>query len=192
MTLRAAVSLILWAAVPASGQVPSASEIGRLEETAARSPGDYSAHERLGIAYLGAERLTDAFIAFHKALAVRPRAAEPYFYLGLIYFQRGILDQEIDAYRQALSRNPDHVGARLNVGHALLASGESDHAIDAYQAVLERDAGNLAALYNLGIIFAEAGDERRSRSYLERFLAVAPPSDPWRTAADSTLQEVVP
>lgn len=179
-------------AVPATAQPGGGSDLETLQQAVARNPGQYDLHLRLGIAYLREDRLTDAFIALHKALAVQPRAVEPHFYLGLIYFRRGLLEQEIDAYRQALSRDPDHLPARLNLGHALVAAGALDGAIDAYRSVLERDDDNLVALYNLGIIFAEAGDRKSARTHLERFLALAPPSDPWRTAAEATLQEVVP
>lgn len=195
MTGRAfamALVLILGVELPGAAQPPDASSLEALQETVARSPAEYTPHLRLGIAYLGADRLTDAFIALHKSLAVRPEAAEPHFYLGLIYFRRGLLEQEIDAYRQALSHDPDHLAARLNLAHALVAAGTLDGAIDAYRGVLERDPENLVALYNLGIIFAEAGDRKSARTHLERFLALAPPSDPWRTAAEATLQEVIP
>lgn len=187
-----ALTLALVFALPAAAQPSRASELEALEQAAARAPGEYAPHLRLGIAFLDADRLTDAFIAFHKALAVRPEAAEPYFYLGLVYFRRGLFEQEVDAYREALSRDPDHLGARLNLGHALVATGDIRRAIEAYRSVLERDPGNLASLFNLGIIFAEANEGGIASAYLQRFLALAPAADPWRAVADSALQEVTP
>jgi len=182
-----ALGLLLGLAAPARAQ---SSDLAELEHRVAAAPDDYDATLALGVGYLERERWTDAFITFHKAAALRRYAADPWFHLGLLYFERGLPDREIEAYRQALAREPGHVQAALNLGHALVSRSDPDGAVAAYGMVLEREPDHPVALYNIGIIFADLGDVEPAAAYLERYLESAPPDDPWRATAERVLDEV--
>jgi len=66
---------------------------------------------------------------------------------------------------------------RDGLARAYLALGEKNKAIDALEALLESGLERLnhpvlyvRALYTLGVLYAERGDQAKSREYLERFL----------------------
>ena len=161
-----------------------------LQERLAANPRDPLALEQLGVEHLRRGEHPQALIQLHKAIAVDPRRGTPWFYVGLVYYEKGLLFREIQAYERALLYAPDFLPARLNLAHAYLAAGRVPDAIEQYRELERRDPGNLTVLYNLGILFADLNRPNDARSYLDRYLALAPANAPGRSRAAEIRAEV--
>ncbi|MFN2431379.1 MAG: tetratricopeptide repeat protein [Gemmatimonadota bacterium] len=158
-----------------------------LERRLAANPRDAEALEQLGVERLRRGDHARALIQLHKAIAVSPRRGTAYFYLGLVYYERGLLFREIEAYQKSILHLPDFMPARLNLAHAYLAAGRVPDAIEQYRWVERQDPGNLTVLHNLGILFADLNRSQDARTYLERYLSLAPAGAPGRVRAAEIL-----
>ena len=154
------------------------------------NPRDPVALEDLGVEHLRRGDYSQAFIQFHKALAVDPGKGSSYYFLGLVYFEKGLYFKEIESYQKAILLSPDLLEAHLNLGHAYLSVGKIPEAIEQYQWVEKRHPGNLNVLYNLGIVFADLNRPEEARRYLTEYLRLAPAGQRARTKAAEVLAEI--
>lgn len=164
--------------------------LAAIQARLATNPRDPAALEELGVEYLRRGDYPQAFIQLHKAIAVNPERGTPYYYLGLVYFEKRLYFKEIEAYQKAILLIPDFLPAHLNLAHALLSVGKIPEAVQQYQWVEKREPGNLPVLYNLGIVFADLNRPKEARRYLTEYLRLAPAGEPARKRAAEVLAEV--
>jgi protein O-mannosyl-transferase len=82
-----------------------------LRDLVTRYHDDYELWDKLGIALLHANNLTDALSAFKRAIALDPPDAVPYFSAGMILHQLGYDHEALAECRRALKLAPDYPAA---------------------------------------------------------------------------------
>jgi tetratricopeptide (TPR) repeat protein len=117
---------------------------------------DYpEAQGNLGNALRDEGRLSDAVIAYRRAIQLKPDFERCHHNLGLALAEMGDPEGAIAAYRRALDLWPDFVEARVDLGDTLAGAGQLDEAVGAYRQALAIQP-QLAGTWNdLGSILRE-------------------------------------
>ena len=147
-----------------------------LEAAARMNPQDLEAQNRLGTTYARMGRAADAERAFRTVLASDPRSGEALTNLGVLYLATDRPDQAVTMLKAALDADPGLAGARNTLAVAYAKSGNLEGAIEEWRALLETQPENPDVLYNIGTSLLQLGRAAEAVSYLERFLAAAPPA----------------
>ena len=155
----------------------------------ALNPRDSTALEQLGVEYLRRRDFPRAFIELHKALAVDAAKGSSYYYLGLLYYEKGLYFKEIESYEKAILLSPNLLEAHLNLAHAYISVGKIPEAIEQYHWVEGRQPASLPVLFNLGMVFADLDRPEEARRYLTEYLRLAPVDQPARKKAAEVLAE---
>jgi len=92
-----------------------------------------------------------------KAISSKPRRAEPYFYLGLIYEKDRKVKEAIANYETAIDNDPDLKLAYDQLGNLFMDKGHYDRAIALFQKADERFDDILIKL-NMGIAYYFLGE----------------------------------
>lgn len=122
----------------------------------------------LGRFLLAQNKAAEALPHFQKTVALDPKDADYYFWLGVTYGELGDRKAEKISYEQALRQNGHHPQAHLYLGHIRLKNGEFTQALEAYDAVLKELPANAAALYNRALILdIEGKDTAAKKAWLE-------------------------
>jgi tetratricopeptide (TPR) repeat protein len=137
-------------------------------------PGNYRAHNNLGLALVGADRMRAAVPHFQRALALEPEFAEAYNNLALALAKLGLAEDATAHYRRALEQSPGYASAHNNLGTVLVAAGDSTGARWHFRKAIELDADFASAYNNLGLLLAGAGDAARAQAYYHRALEANP------------------
>lgn len=175
MTVRAlALALALAACLPRAAIHPRASE-----------------ELRRGYAYLAAEDLERAGIAFEHALAFDPDLPEALNGLGVVARSAGELDLARRRFERAIRLDPDFAEGRANLGESLLAAGRPDAAEAELRSALRIDPDLADARQNLARALLLRGldaEDRRARwaSARREYLHLLE-SEPDRAAAHHDL-----
>ncbi len=155
----------------ASGRTAEA--IALLGKFGAREP---AALNTLGVALAESGRGADARAAFEKALAQDPRNAEAAFDLGNLSLQEGRTEDAVGWFQKAADWGPGNPAALTSLGLAQIRAGRAPEAEAAWRAALAIDPRECDALFNLALLLARQGRGAEARSWLERFVAAAPPA----------------
>jgi tetratricopeptide (TPR) repeat protein len=108
------------------------------------------------------------------ALAIRPRTAPVYDYLGLALLGVGRSDEAIEHFQQALRIDPEYANSHNNLGYALKARGRLDEAIDHYRHALRNDPLAAAAHCNLGAALIDQGRHDEALEHLQEAIRIDP------------------
>src|SRR5262249_37253475 len=125
-----------------------------LERALKMAPDFYEAQHSLGIVYISLQKYDQAETAFLRARELSPKAAEPLFNLGTLYYQRGetqsdagLSDEATATFKKAaefleesIRRNPLSSSAHWYLGAALYKIGSYDEAETTLKRALELDA----------------------------------------------------
>lgn len=90
------------------------------------TPGDYVAHNNLGIALVLQGRREEAIHNFERALEIKPDDSEAHNNSGVALASQGKMEEAIHQFERALELKADNSEARTNLGRALAARGASD------------------------------------------------------------------
>ena len=156
----------------------------------ALNPRDSTALEQLGVEYLRRRDFPRAFIELHKALAVDDTKGSSYYYLGLLYYEKGLYFKEIESYEKAILLSPNLLEAHLNLAHAYISVGKIPEAIEQYHWVEGRQPASLPVLFNLGMVFADLDRPEEARRYLTEYLRLAPVDHSGRQKAAGVLAAI--
>jgi len=141
-------------------------------------------------------------IAAHEYLAVihlRPRFAEAYSNLGLIYYVQGKLQQSASVLQEGLRINPALVGANLYLGIDYIKLNHADKSILFLKHAALLDPGNKDVQSWLGTAYWDAGQHWAALQQLRK-TAISFPNDPdimfvlgesYRKVADQEIQSVI-
>lgn len=133
-----------------------------------KQPDNSIAHYYLGRSLLAQNKASEALAHFNRAVALDPRDADYFFWLGVAHGELGDGRAEAMNYEQALRLDSHHLRARLYLGHVRLRNGELQQARYAYDAVLLQEPANPAALYNRALILDMEGKKSRAiQAWLE-------------------------
>ena len=89
--------------------------------------------------------------AYHKAIAIKPDFADPYYNLGISLTEEGKLEEAIELYRKALAIKPNYASAYNNMGIIFTGQGKFEEAMEAYNKALAIKPDYASAYNNMGI-----------------------------------------
>jgi len=156
-----------------------------------RHSDDVQLHINLAAVYVRQGERDKARDAYLAAIAVVPHKP------GLRQELAGYLmkNRSYEAARRELKklydlgyRNDDLVS---NLAFAHLDTGRTEQGIRYFEEVLARKPRHLNAIYGLALGYEKLGDRKQSAEYWRRFLAVTPPTNPWRERARRHLERVL-
>ena len=106
---------------------------------------------KLGDAYLGAKKWSDAITDYNKAIAIKPAGAY-YNNLGQAYGKSGHTAEAIKAYNDAAAIDPTAAGQYyFNLGAVLTNAGKADDANVAFDKAIVADPAKAEAYYWKGV-----------------------------------------
>jgi len=115
------------------------------------------AHNNLGLALAGRDRLDEAMAHYREALEIKPSHVEALTNLGVAFARLGRFGEAMAQYRQALEIKPDAAETHYDLGVALARLGRFDEAMAHYRKALEIKPDHFEALNNLGVALARLG-----------------------------------
>jgi tetratricopeptide (TPR) repeat protein len=128
------------------------SEIGIWQDTVAKAPGNYRAHENLGDALLKAvpPRLAEAASQYEAALAIKPDSVIAQCNLGAVLGKLpGQTQAAIGHLKEALRLNPNYAPAHVDFANILANNLQrTPEAISHYEAALRLNPGSAETEYN--------------------------------------------
>jgi protein O-mannosyl-transferase len=150
------------------------SEIAFWEDTVAKRPENYGAHNNLGIGLGRSGKLEEAMVHFEQALRLKPDYAEAHCNLGAALRQAGRVTEAIEQLEQALRLKPDYAAAHHELGLALEQAGRVPEAMDHYEHALRIKPDYAEAHNNLGVALARSGKLEEAIRHLEEALRIDP------------------
>ncbi|MGI8587778.1 MAG: tetratricopeptide repeat protein [Chloroflexia bacterium] len=100
--------------------------------------------------------------ALKHAAALDPASADPQFYLGEIYSERGAWDTAIGYYNAAAHLRPSWAMPEFRLGQAYLSEKKPPEAIAAYQQAVKLDPHMLEAWFGLGQAERDTGNRKEA------------------------------
>lgn len=144
------------------------------EDTLAKNPGAWMAHNNLGLLHMSEGRPETALAHYRAAIGVKPDDAFAYNNLGHTLATLGRMDEAVRALEQAVRIEPRNVEAWSNLGNAHAARQRWDDALAAYQRALEVRPSFADAWGNVGNVFFLTGRRDDAIGAYERALALDP------------------
>jgi tetratricopeptide (TPR) repeat protein len=114
------------------------------------------AHFNLGVIYLE-DRPEEARASLQKALAIDPQNLDIQYYLGVLFFKKGMYDTSLRYLEQCRQQQADAPRVLYVLGMAYNKSDMPDHAIEVLVRLCELEPQNANAHYNLGIALDKKG-----------------------------------
>jgi tetratricopeptide (TPR) repeat protein len=153
--------------------------VGILGGGCTRSPQAREAqYLKRGAALVAKKDYGRAVLEFRNAITVMPKAAEPYYQLGLAYLASGNHSNGILALRRAAELDPKHAGAQLKLAELMTTSRNEDVLRDAavrLESILAESPDNMEASDTLALAEWRLGRvddaNRRLMEALQRFPA---------------------
>jgi tetratricopeptide (TPR) repeat protein len=163
------------AAVQLSDKKQFDAAIPAWQKAVSLDPDDPRAHNNLGIALIGAGRVTDAIAEYRESLDLNGSSSQAENNLGSALAQQGNLDEARQHFENALRINPDNASAEVNLGNALSAEGgHTSEAIQLLQNGVEKLPNSPDGQNGLGVALAHAGNLEEATEHLQNAVRLAP------------------
>ncbi|GIW94946.1 MAG: hypothetical protein KatS3mg110_3961 [Pirellulaceae bacterium] len=124
-----------------------------------------------------ARRLEEAEAVYRQVLAVAPRSAEAWCYLGIVLYDRGRFQESVEAYRQAIQLRQRFPIAWSNMGNSLAALESWQEAEQAIRTAIAQQPDYATAWLNLGALYLKQGRLDESVRALEEAARLAPQNE---------------
>jgi tetratricopeptide (TPR) repeat protein len=134
-----------------------ADSISLWQDTLAKNPDAWVAHNNLGVALMQSGKINEAMAQYQLALQTNPNYAEAHYNLGVSLMQWGRIAEAMSQYEQALQADPHDAEAHYNLGVALAQSGKINEAMAQYQLALQTNPSYTEAHINLGAALMQSG-----------------------------------
>jgi Flp pilus assembly protein TadD len=121
------------------------------------SPTNPLLYNLLGQIWIMDKRVTEAEIAFRKAIDLDNALLPAYMNLGQAYLLGGKTDQAKKEYEAVLAKSPQSIQAHMMLGIIHAGSKEYDRAKSSYEAILKINSKFAPAANNLAWILVEQG-----------------------------------
>jgi predicted O-linked N-acetylglucosamine transferase (SPINDLY family) len=123
---------------------------------------------------LRAQRLEEALLLFHRALALEPDNIEALGNRGSVLGALGRYDEALGDYDRALALSPGHAMLLFNRGNALRFLGRYDEALESYDLALKANPGMAEAWSNRGIVLRDLKRFDEAMASYSRAIALRP------------------
>ena len=144
------------------------------EDTLAKNPGCWLAHNSLGSALADAGNLEEARFHFEQGLAIKPDSVELLNNLATVLNDEHKPEQALTLLRKALEIAPGSAMAYYNLGNAYDQLGKAGEAEAHYRRALEFDPAHAAAHSNLGCLLYASGKRQEAIEEFERAVSAKP------------------
>ena len=123
-------------------------------------------------------KFDDAVRAFERVIAIDPKHAEAYNYVGYMYAERGQnLDEAISLIGKALSLEPDNGYFIDSLGWAYYQQGKYPDALRELKRAVDRAKEDPVIFEHLGDAYAKNGLEEDALAAWEKSLSLDPNAD---------------
>jgi tetratricopeptide (TPR) repeat protein len=147
------------------------------------------AHNNLGHALYGQEKVEEAIACFRQAIALDPKDSLAHYNLGYALYGKGKVDEAIACFRKAIALDPKHAGAHHNLGLTLWRKGQVDEAINCWRKAIALDPKFALPHFALGRELLQQGRFAHAQASTRRALDLLAPQDPLRQTASRQLQQ---
>ncbi len=131
---------------------------------------------RMGECLYRLERVSEAFVAFQKAVETEPTNMAARLRLGEFYLAAGVADRARSQAEQVLNRGGNNAEALALWGATMAATGEVDKARDAYERVLKMDPKRVSVAVALADLYNDHNQVQQARGVLEQAIEANPTS----------------
>jgi tetratricopeptide (TPR) repeat protein len=135
---------------------------------------NYLAHNHLGTALIGRERLDEAIDHFSEALRINPDYTESRNKMGILLVKQGRLEEAATHLSRALEQFPDDAEANNNMGVLLVEQGNLDKALVYFSKALKSNPDYSLAHNNMGDALARMGKLDEAVGHLYQALQLEP------------------
>lgn len=141
---------------------------------ASATPRDAMAVGGLGITLQAWEQWEAAHVAYQRAQALAPEAADWWHLDGLVLLRMARYGEAAAAFEAALRRKPDLIAARARLAEARFDEGRLDASREAYEALASRPEAAPVGALGLGRIAAREGRHEDAVAHFETAVALYP------------------
>lgn len=129
---------------------------------------------------------------FKAAQKEKASDSDPYYYLGVLYSDKGWFFEAESEFKKALQRAPSSVDIRVSMSSLLVKMGKYDEAEGLLRAAYEKAPQNPYVAKNLAFLFRYYKDQADSAvCWFSRYLDNAPPKDIDVTLAKKEYRDIV-
>ena len=146
----------------------------RWQDTLAKNPAAWMAHNNLGTILESEGRIDEAASHYADALRLKPDHAEAHNNLGNTAYKKGRTDAAIHEYREAIRLKPDYAIAYSNLGTALGAAGRTGEAIEQLGTSIRLNPLDGRAHYNFGIVLFKNNQANAAIEELQHAVRLLP------------------
>jgi len=130
-----------------------------------------------GVKYQEQNDVTDAIVAYVRAVETDPTFPRSYYNLAIAYRAIGQPERALDNYELALVADPNYADARFNYAILLQERGYFDDAIAQFERILVDSPNDASSHLSLGILYARnRATAARARAHYQAFLKLSPNS----------------
>jgi tetratricopeptide (TPR) repeat protein len=153
-------------------------------------PNNGRAYFELGLIAGIQNNADEAESALAKAVKMSPNESQFWYAYGEVYRSTDRADLAINAYRKAVELDPPYPKALQKLGLLLLGKKHYDEAEAVLTQAIRRDKSVPINYLNLGFVYSAKQNSQLAIENLEKYLELAPKTDPDRSRAKDALNEL--
>jgi Flp pilus assembly protein TadD len=161
-----------------------------LDKAIELDPNNGRAYFELGIIAGAQNKAEEAETALAKAVKLSPNDSQVWYAYGEIFRSTDRLDEAISAYRKSVELDPPYPKAQQKLGLLLVERKQYDEAEVVLTQAIRRDKTVPVNYLNLGTVYAAKKKNQLAIENFEKFLELAPKSDPDRARAKEAINEL--
>ncbi|WP_413166755.1 tetratricopeptide repeat protein [Capilliphycus salinus ALCB114379] len=139
-----------------------------------QSPHCAIAYRILGNIREAEKELTEAALAYTKAIELQPDDAQAYAYLAQLYRDAGWIDDAVLLYQTAISLQKNWIELYYHLGEALYKQGNFDESISSYQQAIAQNPKYVQAYLGLALVLNTQSQIDRAIELLKQAIDIVP------------------
>ena len=118
------------------------------QDTLAKNPDCWLAHNNLGAAFLNRGQLDGATRQFEEAVRLKPDFVEAQNNLGMVLYKKGQMDAAVRQFQKTLRLKPNYALTHYNLANVLCEKGQMEEAIRQFEEALRLKPDYAADAHN--------------------------------------------